>query len=172
MDEPSSGSALRRGSTNRTLACRSDRGFSPPPSGRLERNTMTKSLRPGIMVLSLALGFSTADPAFAQDQSFRSADARAGKPVRLGIHGNVSKECAAGALPEIKVITPPKHGALSLKSGKTKAGELARCPKLEVPAKAVFYQSDPKYSGSDEVAYAVKGADGQVQTLTIKITVK
>ena len=133
---------------------------------------MTKSLRPGIMVLSLALCFSTADPAFAQDQVFRSADARAGKPVRLGIHGNVSKECSAGALPEIKVVTPPKHGALSLKSGKTKAGELARCPKLEVPAKAVFYQSDPKYSGSDEVAYAVKGADGHVQTLTIKITVK
>ena len=121
---------------------------------------------------SLALSLRTADPAFAQDQVFRSADAQAGKPVRLGIHGNVSKECSAGALPEIKVVTPPKHGALSLKSGKTKAGELARCPKLEVPAKAVFYQSDPKYSGSDEVAYALKGADGQVQTLTIKITVK
>ena len=70
------------------------------------------------------------------------------------------------------MVTPPKHGALSLKSGKTKAGELARCPTLEVPAKAVFYQSDPKYSGSDEVAYAVKGADGQVRTLTIKVTVK
>jgi hypothetical protein len=133
---------------------------------------MTNSLRLGIMVSFLALGLSTADPAFAQDQVFRSADAQAGKPVRLGIHGNVSKECSAGALPEIKVVTPPKHGALSLKSGKTKAGELARCPKLEVPAKAVFYQSDPKYSGSDEVAYAVQGADGHVQTLAIKITVK
>jgi hypothetical protein len=133
---------------------------------------MIISLRLVLTMALLALGVSMADPTLAQDQSFRSADAQAGKPVRLGIHGNVSKECAAGALPEIKVVTPPKHGALSLKSGKTKAGELARCPKLEVPAKAVFYQSDPKYSGSDEVAYAVKGADGQVQTLTIKITVK
>jgi hypothetical protein len=130
---------------------------------------MIISLRLVLTMPLLALG---ADPTLAQDQSFRSADAQAGKPVRLGIHGNVSKDCTVGTLPEIKVVTPPKHGALSLKSGKTKAGELARCPKLEVPAKAVFYQSDPKYSGSDEVAYAVKGADGQVQTLTIKITVK
>ena len=133
---------------------------------------MTTSLWLVLTMSSLALGLGTADPAFAQDQTFRSADAQAGKPVRLGIHGNVSKECATGALPEIKVVTPPKHGALSLKSGKTKAGELARCPKLEVPAKAVFYQSDPKYSGLDEVAYAVKGANGQVRTLTIRITVK
>ena len=133
---------------------------------------MTTSLRLVLTMASLALGARMADPAFAQDQSFRSADAQAGKPVRLGIHGNVSKECSTGALPEIKVVTPPKHGALSLKSGKTKAGELARCPKLEVPAKAVFYQSDPKFSGSDEVAYAVTGTNGHVQTLTIKITVK
>ena len=138
-----------------------------------ERDAMTTSLRLVLTVIpSFAFGLGTADPALAQDQTFRSADTQAGKPVRLGIHGNVSKECSAGALPEIKVVTPPKHGALSLKSGKSKAGELARCPKLEVPAKAVFYQSDPKYSGSDEVAYAVKGADGHVQTLTIKITVK
>ena len=67
------------------------------------------------------------------------------------------------------MVTPPKHRALSLKSGKTKAGELARCPTLEALAKAVFYQSEPKYSGSDEGAYAVKGADGHVQTLAIKI---
>jgi hypothetical protein len=137
-----------------------------------ESDAMTTLLWLVFTMSSLALSLRTADPAFAQDQVFRSADVQAGKPVRLGIHGNVSKECSAGALPEIKVVTPPKHGALSLKSGKTKAGELARCPKLEVPAKAVFYQSDPKYSGSDEVAYALKGADGQVQTLTIKITVK
>ena len=133
---------------------------------------MTRSLSLILTMPSLALALIVAVPAFAQDQSFRSADAQAGKPVRLGIHGNVSKECTAGPPPEIKVVAPPKHGALSLKSGKTKAGELARCPTLEVPAKAVFYQSDPKYSGSDEVAYAVKGADGHVQTLTIKITVK
>ena len=75
----------------------------------------------------------------------------------LGFMGTSRKSAQAGALPEIKVVTPPKHGALSLKSGKTEAGGLARCPNLEIPAKAVFYQSDPKYSGSDEVAYAVKG---------------
>ena len=85
---------------------------------------MIISLRLVLTMALLALGVSMADPTLAQDQSFRSADAQAGKPVRLGIHGNVSKECAAGALPEIKVVTPPKHGALSLKSGKSKAGEL------------------------------------------------
>jgi hypothetical protein len=112
-----------------------------------------------------------AGPATAQEQLYRTVNVAQGARVRLGIHGNVSSTCEVGALPEIKVVTPPKNGSLAVSSGKTKAGALARCATLEVPAQAVFYQPNPRYSGSDEVAYQVTRADRPTQTITIRIMV-
>ena len=70
----------------------------------------------------------------AQEQTFRTVEAAPGKVVRIGVVGNVTKECTVGPMPEVKVGTQPSHGTLAIKSGKTKAGALARCPNLEVPA--------------------------------------
>lgn len=126
-----------------------------------------KAFRVALVLTSLAI----AAPTLAQEKVFRSVDAVAGKQVRLALVGNVSKECTLGPKPEVKVVTPPKHGTLSIRSGKTKPGSLARCPNLEVPAEGVFYTSDPKFSGTDEVAYGVRRADGRNQLVTIKIVV-
>jgi hypothetical protein len=107
----------------------------------------------------------------AQEQVFRNVAVAEGARVRVGIHGNVSKECTPGALPEVKVVTPPKNGTLTVSSGKTKAGSLARCPSLEVPARGVFYQPKPRYSGPDEIVYEIRRSDGRKQSITIKLTV-
>lgn len=112
-----------------------------------------------------------AEPAAAQEQTFRTVEAAPGKLVRLGLVGNVTKECTPGPMPEIKVLTQPSHGTLAVRSGKTKVGTLARCPNLEVPILALFYQANPKFSGTDQVAYTVKSADGRTQSFTLKITV-
>jgi hypothetical protein len=131
---------------------------------------MTRLLSPllgAAFVVTLAAG----GPVLAQDKVYRSADAVSGKRVRLGAYENVSKECAPGPLPEIKVLTPPKNGSLTVSHGKTKAGALPRCPKLEVPAQGVFYQANPRYTGVDEVAYEVKRSDRPTQSVTVKITV-
>ena len=109
--------------------------------------------------------------ASAQEQVFRSVNVAQGASTRVGIHGNVSKECAAGPLPEIKIVTAPKNGTLTVNSGKSKAGALNRCPNLEVPARAVFYKANARYSGPDEVTYEVKRPDGRNQSVTVKITV-
>lgn len=120
----------------------------------------------------LMLALAGALPAAAQGEKvYRSADAVTGKTVRLGIYANVSKECTNGPLPEVKVVTPPKYGSLSVRSGNLKAGVVPRCPTLEVPAQGVFYQSNPRYTGADEVAYEVKHQNGRVQSLSVKITV-
>ncbi len=74
-------------------------------------------------------------------------------------------------MPEVKVVTQPSHGTLAIKSGKTKAGALARCPTLEVPAQGLFYQANPKFTGTDQVAYTVKNAEGRTQSFTLKINV-
>ena len=46
--------------------------------------------------------------ALAQSNSvYRSADAVAGKSERLGVYGNVQKDCTPGPLPTVRVVTPP-----------------------------------------------------------------
>ena len=102
----------------------------------------------------------------------RSTDVVAGKPHRLGVYGNVQKDCTSGRLPTVRVETPPKHGELNVRSGKLKAGRISRCPKLEATAQGVFYKPNPTYKGADEVSYEVKSASGKVESHTVRITVK
>jgi hypothetical protein len=124
------------------------------------------------LVPAFAIGLLCAmTPAAAQEKVFRSVEAAPGKEARLALIGNVSKECTAGPKPQVKVVTPPKNGTLSIRSGKTKPGSLARCPTLEVPAEGVFYTANPKFSGTDEVVYSVTRPDGRNQLVTIRITV-
>jgi hypothetical protein len=111
--------------------------------------------------------------AFAQTNSaHRSAEAVAGKSLRLGTYGNVQKDCTSGPLPTVRVLTPSKHGELNVRSGNLKAGRITRCPNLRATAQGVFYQASPKYSGTDEVSFEVKSASGKVETHTVRITVK
>ena len=124
----------------------------------------------GLLASGLAVALA-AGPAAAQERLFRSVDAVAGQQLRLGLAGNVTQDCKPGPLPEVKVLAPPKNGQLAVREGKTKAGSLARCPALEVPARGVFYQAKAKFNGSDEVVYEVKRSDGKVQVHTVKISV-
>ena len=111
--------------------------------------------------------------AHAQTNSaHRSAEVVAGKPHRLGTYGNVQKDCTSGPLPMVRVLTPPKHGELNVRSGNLKAGRITRCPNLRATAQGIFYQANPKYSGTDEVSFEVKAASGKVETHTVRITVK
>ena len=111
--------------------------------------------------------------AWAQSNSaFRSAEAVAGKQERLGVYGNVQKDCTPGPLPTIRVVTAPKNGELNVRSGKLKAGRITRCPKLEAIAQGIFYKAKPAYKGTDEVAYEVRSASGKVESHTVRITVK
>jgi hypothetical protein len=123
-----------------------------------------------VFVGSLAM---SGDSTLAQSNSaYRSTDAIAGKSHRLGVYGNVQKDCTSGPLPTVRVVTPPKHGELNVRSGKLKAGRISRCPKLEATAQGVFYKPSPSYKGADEVSYEVKSASGKVENHTVRITVK
>ncbi len=125
-----------------------------------------------LLMVSTCILLMIPAPLFAQERLFRTVDAVAGKQVRLGLVGNVTPDCKVGPKPEVKVVTPPKHGTLAIRSGKTKPGSLARCPSLEVPTEGVFYQAGPKFSGTDEVSYQVTRSDGRNQLVTINIAVR
>lgn len=96
----------------------------------------------------------------------------AGNSHRLGVYGNVQKDCRSGPLPTVRVVTLPKHGELNVRSGKLKAGRISRCPKLEATAQRVFYKPNSNYKGADEVSCEVKSANGKVESHTVRITVK
>ncbi|WP_201842404.1 4-aminobutyrate aminotransferase [Microvirga zambiensis] len=106
------------------------------------------------------------------NSAYRSADAVAGKAERLGVYGNVTKDCASGPLPTVRVVTPPKHGELNVRSGTLKVGRIPRCPKLAPKAQGVFYKANSGYTGADEISYEVRSASGKVESHTVSITVK
>ncbi|WP_052003608.1 hypothetical protein [Microvirga sp. BSC39] len=129
------------------------------------------------LVVAAAVGAGTLTVpdgvAWAQSNSaFRSAEVAAGKQERLGVYGNVGKDCTSGPLPTIRVLTAPKNGELNVRSGKLKAGRITRCPKLEATAQGIFYKAKTAYKGTDEVAYEVRSASGKVESHTVRITVK
>ena len=122
--------------------------------------------------LACALVLSASATLAQTNSAHRSADVVAGKPHRLGVYGNVQKDCTSGPLPTVRVVTPPRHGELNVRSGKLKAGRISRCPKLEATAQGIFYKASPTYKGADEVSYEVKSASGKVESHTVRITVK
>ncbi|WP_230532041.1 4-aminobutyrate aminotransferase [Microvirga roseola] len=135
---------------------------------------MHRFRRPAAALSALAciLALSGTAALSQTNSAYRSAEVVAGKSNRLGVYGNVQKDCTSGPLPTVRVLTPPKHGELNVRSGKLKAGRITRCPSLEATAQGVFYKANPTYKGTDEVSYEVKSASGKVETHTVRITVK
>jgi hypothetical protein len=39
--------------------------------------------------------------------AYRGTDVVVGKQHRLGVYGNVQKDCTSGPLPTVRVVTPP-----------------------------------------------------------------
>jgi hypothetical protein len=124
------------------------------------------------IVLACSLVLPGAGALAQTNSAHRSTDVIAGKPHRLGVYGNVQKDCTSGPLPTVRVVSPPKHGELNVRSGKLKAGRISRCPTLEATAQGVFYKPNPTYKGADEITYEVKSASGKVENHTVRITVK
>ena len=108
----------------------------------------------------------------AQDSTHRSATVASGQQVRINAHFNLNKDCSPGAAPDLRVITSPKNGTLSIRSGNARAPRFRDCQNIDVPARLVFYESNRGYSGEDHVAYELKKADGmiEIQNITILVT--
>ena len=125
-----------------------------------------------VVAIGCALALSGTAALAQTNSAHRSTDVVAGKSHRLGVYGNVQKDCTSGPLPTVRVVTPPKHGELNVRSGKLKAGRITRCPRLEAAAQGVFYKANPTFKGTDEVSYEVKSASGKIETHTVRVTVK
>ena len=117
------------------------------------------------------LALAAAGPAPAQSSNYRSMDVAKGKAERVAVITALKKDCSVGQIGGVRVVTVPKHGNLQLKKGKLKTPASFRCPNVETPVEAVFYQPKANFTGEDEVVYETKSADGAVERFTVKITV-
>ncbi len=95
-----------------------------------------------------------------------------GKTGRLLVTPNLKKDCSEGPMPEFRFSAYPKNGAVVVKAGKQKTPASFRCPNKEAGVMGVFYQPKDGFTGSDELTFEVKSADGEVQTRVFKITVE
>lgn len=110
-------------------------------------------------------------PALAQMTVTTRATATTGKTVRLVVAPSLKRDCSAGPLPEIRVTSAPKNGSLITRSAKLKTPASYRCPNKDTEVQAVYYQSNARYTGSDEAVFEVKTSDGIVEKRTVQITV-
>jgi hypothetical protein len=85
-------------------------------------------------------GFA-AGPIIGQDSTYRSVAVVTGRPARLSLHFNLNKDCSPAGPPEIRVIAPPRHGTLSIRSGTARAERVTNCEKVQTPVRLVLYAS-------------------------------
>jgi len=157
-------------------------GLPAMPSGRLEyaaaemgcgRSFVEVLMAFGIRAARIAALLSTmAASAEAQDSTYRSAKAHSGQRLQLSAHFTLKRDCSASPAPEIRVITAPSNGTLSIRAGAVRSRRAGSCSNIEAPARIVFYQSNVGYTGPDQVTLEVKKADGSTEAQSIAITVE
>ena len=132
---------------------------------------MAKATHTWLIFGALALGMSSSASAQVQTVE-RTVKGQPAKDIRLGVYINVQPDCTSGALPVIRLVTPPAHGKVTVKKGKVSATNLKQCLALEVPGYIAFYRSPPSFEGTDKLTMEVKYAGGrtEIQNITVSVT--
>ena len=112
------------------------------------------------------------DAAMAQTQTVeRSVRALPNQDTRIGVYLNVLPDCTSGALPTIRLATPPASGKVIVKTAKVKATNYKACLALEVPAYVAFYKSPPDFVGDEVLTIEVKYSGGRTELQKITVNV-
>jgi hypothetical protein len=104
--------------------------------------------------------------------NYTSIDVVSEKQTRLGYHASIKKDCAPAPLPQVRVLTPPKFGTLSVRHAILTTGPTHACPNVKTEAYVIYYQSRPGYTGSDQVVYQITSLNGEVSNYNIVLDVK
>jgi len=113
-------------------------------------------------------------PTFALGQAQTIERQVKGKPdtnINAGIFTTLRRDCTAGPLPAVRLVTPPAHGTVTVKQGKLRATNLKQCLGTELPAFIAIYRSAQDFVGQDLFTLEVTGAGGKSQIQRITVTV-
>src|SRR5215213_449465 len=81
---------------------------------------VTMSLTPYLAVTAV-IELCAAGGVWAQDSTYRSVRAMSGQSVRLSVHFTLKQHCSAQPAPDIRVVTPPSNGTLSVRVATARA---------------------------------------------------
>ena len=121
-----------------------------------------------------ALGLLLALPILAAAQEGTVQREVKGKPdtnINAGIFATIRKDCTAGPLPAVRLVTPPAHGKVTVKQGKLRATNVKNCLGMELPAFVAIYRSERDFAGQDRFTLEVVGANGKTQIQQVTVTV-
>jgi hypothetical protein len=113
-------------------------------------------------------------PAFAFGQTPTIDRQVKGKPdtnINAGIFTSIKRDCTAGPLPVVRLVTPPAHGKVTVKQGRLRATNLKQCLGMDLPAFIAIYRSAQDFIGQDLFTLEVIGAEGKSQIQRITVTV-
>jgi len=119
------------------------------------------------------LAFVSAAPIVAASQTLITRH-YTGKPqtdINVGIFSTFRKNCTAGPLPAIRLVTPPAHGKVTVKEGKLRARNVRDCLASDLPALVALYRSAANFVGQDTFTIELTGADGKSQLQRITVTI-
>ena len=122
----------------------------------------------GALGLLLALPVLTA----AQEATVqREVKGRPDTNINAGIFATIRKDCTAGPLPAVRLVTPPAHGKVTVKQGKLRATNVKNCLGMELPAFVAIYRSARDFIGQDRFTLEVVGSNGKTQMQQVTVTV-
>ena len=126
--------------------------------------------RPTLAALCLLLGLPAL--AFAQQGSIqREVKGKPDTDINAGIFATIRKDCTAGPLPAVRLVTPPAHGKVIVKQGKLRATNVKNCLGMELPAFVAIYRSARDFIGQDRFTLEVTGSNGKTQVQQVTVTV-
>jgi hypothetical protein len=121
--------------------------------------------------LSAVILALSASPALTQSVNYKGAETVAGVASQLDYFATAKKDCSPTPPPSIKVITPPKHGLLTIRRGTVTTNKIPNCPNLQTPVNVIFYTGNAGYAGADEIVYEVTDAKGEIAIYNINVKV-
>jgi hypothetical protein len=100
-----------------------------------------------------------------------------GNEARIAAPNWVNTDCSSGAVPDLRIATPPANGELrqeeiTMPIDRPKDNNRAICNGKPVKAMGVFYKSKAGYTGADNVVIDIDFKTGVVRRFNYKITVR
>ena len=116
--------------------------------------------------------FLLALPTFALGQTIeRQVKGKPDTNINAGIFVTVRRDCTAGPLPVVRLVTPPAHGKVTVKQARLRATNIKHCLGMELPAFVAIYRSAQDFIGQDVFTLEVIGAGGKSQVQRVIVTI-